>query len=152
MITRKIIINDFYLSLCKSCLSDVVKRLVRAIMYGQQAMFSNLLVIGGSWSASAAAAAVATVPPPWELQLDSEDNTADLRVTTLLLPVGHRCLANWDPIFIKITRPLDYTDLADHIALIMAHIIACTGHSSHAKDTIIPFYDLTHSYLLEYYS
>ena len=38
-------------------MSDVVKRLVRAIMYGRQAMFSNLLVIGGGWSASAAASA-----------------------------------------------------------------------------------------------
>ena len=57
-------------------------------MYGQQAMFLNLLVIGGGWSASAAAAAaVATTPPQWGLQLESEDNTADLRVTTLLLPV-----------------------------------------------------------------
>ena len=77
--------------------------------------------------------------------MDSEDNTADLRVTTLLLPVGRRRPANRDPIFIKITRPLDYTDLADHIALIMAHIIAHTGDSSKAKDTIIALYDLAHS-------
>ena len=111
-------------------------------------MFSNLLVIGGGWSASAAVAAAAVVaaaPPPWGLQLDSEDNTADLRVTTLLLLVGRRRPANRDPIFIKITRPLDYTDLADHIALIMAHIIAHKGDSSNAKDLIIAFYDLTHS-------
>ena len=114
-------------------------------MYGRQAKFSYLLVIGSSWSAAAAAAVVAAAPPLQGLQLDSHDNTADLRVTTLLLPAVPSHPANRVPIFIKVTRPLDYTDLADHIALIMAHIIAHTGNSSKAKDTIIAFYDLTHS-------
>ena len=78
MITHKIIINDFYLSLCKSWLSDVLKRLVRAIMYWRQAKISYLLVTGGRKSAAttaAAAAVVAAVPPPLGLQLDSQDNT-----------------------------------------------------------------------------
>ena len=39
MITRKIIISDFHLSLCKSCLIDVFKMLVWTILYGQQASF-----------------------------------------------------------------------------------------------------------------
>ena len=117
-------------------------------------MFLYLLVIGGGWSAAVAAAAAleAAAPPSRGLQLGSEEITADLRVTTLLLPVGRLRPANRDPIFIKITRPLDYTDLADHIALIMAHVIAREGDSLNAKHQIIAFYDLIHSYLLEYYS
>ena len=78
MITRKIIIKDFYLSLCKSFMSDVVSRLVGAILFGRQAKILYLLVTVGRKSAAitaAAAAVVAAARPPLGLQLDSQDNT-----------------------------------------------------------------------------
>ena len=68
MITRKIIINDFHLSLFKSCLIDVFRMLAGTILYGQQPSF-RIYCPQPPGCLKQLTAAVAAVAGLWRLSL-----------------------------------------------------------------------------------